>query len=143
MHQPSWPPAYPGLSTWPTDQKSDLRTWVSREDHRRFLSVATNNSLISHFLAHVFKSAVDHIKRNNLTYLDADEFVECICKCTVSFPHKETVKPHESGRVAAILDAATHGTVVPADVGKAVENGVSGQGGKGRSKGAKGTAKKS
>lgn len=127
MHSKTWPSIYPGLSTLPLNERSNIQAWVLREDHRLILSVSTNKAVLSHIIQHGIKSAADYIRSNQLSYLNADEFVEYLCKRSFAGVDQNPPSPDVTRPTPTLRDEPPYDETLATNSRKAVASRIRGE----------------
>lgn len=113
-----WQQPYPELKSLPESAIRTLRIDIPASEARVISSLATNPSIFSFICQNALKSAVEHIRTNNLTYLDADELVRWVRERSTSRTPTETAGPNDAGGDKEIRSGTPASATEPALVGK-------------------------
>lgn len=78
--RPHWKPVYPGKNHLDPDTWNKIGSVVPRRDWQLINSVTGQSGTISFIIDHAIKSTADVIRKHNLSYADAERFVEWLCR---------------------------------------------------------------
>lgn len=126
-----WTQPYPGLSKTPVRR---ITVEVPVTDANSILSVTLNSAILATICQYAIKHTAADIRARELTYADATEFLDHVCKRTYSQPSQEAVESDDRGGVAGVLKGDAAVGDESAGVGKETTTGREGEGGQTRKK---------
>lgn len=109
-----WEQPYPELKTLSDSEVRTLRIDLPASEARVITSLATNPSIFSFICQHALKSAIAHVRANNLTYLTADELIRWVRERSVGGTPSEATGSNVPGGDTSVRTGTAPSAVQPA-----------------------------